>query len=340
MQNKTRKIVVLAAVMVVVTPAGSAVKKRHLMNRGEAEITNLSRPVLWRDPGDIRSRNLFYGSGGKAHEPRREAMAFVKEDLDGTNPKFVVRDSEGVKWKVKLGVEARPEVAASRLVWAAGYFTDDDYFLGELKVEGLPRLKRGWKLVGTGGMVRNVRVKRVPKDREKLGNWRWKDEAVAGTREWNGLRVLLALINDWDLKDENNAIYEEKGERMYAVSDLGASFGTTGLAMPASRGKGNLESYRHSKFMSKATPERVWLATPSAPGFPYMFKLHDYAMRLKLRWLGREIPRGDAKWVGELLGRLSDEQIRDAFRAAGYEPEQAVAFAQVVEKRIAELNDL
>ena len=27
-------------------------------------------PVLWRDPGDITSRNLFYGPGGKAHEPR------------------------------------------------------------------------------------------------------------------------------------------------------------------------------------------------------------------------------------------------------------------------------
>src|SRR5262245_24831720 len=27
-------------------------------------------PVLWCDPGDIATRNLFYGSGGKAHEPQ------------------------------------------------------------------------------------------------------------------------------------------------------------------------------------------------------------------------------------------------------------------------------
>ena len=51
-----------------------------------------------------------------------------------------------------------------------------------------------------------------------------------GTRELNGLRVMMALINNWDLKDENNAIYREKPVRdqIYEVSDLGASFGTTG----------------------------------------------------------------------------------------------------------------
>jgi len=26
--------------------------------------------ILWREPEDIASRNLFYGPGGKSHEPR------------------------------------------------------------------------------------------------------------------------------------------------------------------------------------------------------------------------------------------------------------------------------
>ena len=39
----------------------------------------------------------------------------------------------------------------------------------------------------------------------------------------------MALINNWDLKEVNNAIYEEKGEGpRYVVSDLGATFGETG----------------------------------------------------------------------------------------------------------------
>ena len=73
--------------------------------------------MLWRDPADIASRNLFYGPGGKAHEPRG-AFTFDKEDMSDTNhPKFDVVDEDGVKWRVKLGPEARPETVASRLVW-------------------------------------------------------------------------------------------------------------------------------------------------------------------------------------------------------------------------------
>jgi hypothetical protein len=69
-----------------------------------AEITTTGHAVLWKAPADITSRNLFYGPGGKDHEPHG-TFAFTKEDLDGTSPKFFVRDQDGVKWKVKLGSE-------------------------------------------------------------------------------------------------------------------------------------------------------------------------------------------------------------------------------------------
>ena len=68
----------------------------------------------------------------------------MSEDPDDTNPKYAVRDEDGVKWKIKLGAEARPETVASRLVWAVGYHADEDYFLPEDGVTGLPgRLHRG-----------------------------------------------------------------------------------------------------------------------------------------------------------------------------------------------------
>jgi hypothetical protein len=44
--------------------------------------------------------------------------------------------------------------------------------------------------------------------------------------------------------------------------------------------------------------------------------------------------------MGQLLARLSANQIRDAFRAAGYSPEEANAFAAVMERRIAALTNL
>ena len=58
--------------------------------------------LLWREPTDIQSRNLLLGSGGTEHQPEGP-FTFVKEDLGGTNPKFVVRDKNGAQWKVKLG---------------------------------------------------------------------------------------------------------------------------------------------------------------------------------------------------------------------------------------------
>ena len=61
---------------------------------------------------------------------------------------------------------------------------------------------------------------------------------------------------------------------------------------------------------------------------------------MNLRWIGKQIPRDDARWMGQLLARLSQEQIRDAFRAAGYTPEQTEGFRIVVQRRIAELAAL
>ena len=94
--------------------------------------------------------------------------SFIKEDLNGTNPKFDVRDEDGVKWRVKLDAEARPEVVATRLVWAVGYSANEDYFLPELRVQEMPsRLHRGQNLVAPDGSMRNVRLKRHVKDEKK-----------------------------------------------------------------------------------------------------------------------------------------------------------------------------
>jgi hypothetical protein len=326
-------------------PAGSAAKKTAPESPGRGEITAQGPAVLWRNPTDINSRDLFWGPGGEKHQPHGP-FTFIKEDLNGTNPKFDVRDGDGVKWRVKLGEEARPETVATRLVWAAGYFTDEDYFLPDIQVAEMPRrLHRGQKLVGPDGSMHNVRLKRHVKGEEKLGNWRWRMDPLTNTRELNGLRVAMALINNWDLKDENNKVleYEHKGdgpEQIYEVSDLGASFGTTGRQRSRAVSKGNLQSYSHSKFITRVTPEFVDFKTPSRPSFALIVNPREYISRVHLEWIGKNIPRGDARWLGGLLARLSPEQIRDAFRSAGYSPEEVEGFSKIVEGRITELNQL
>ena len=335
----------MAALVVLALPASDSTTQVRVA--GAAELGHGTRAVLWRDPSDIGSRNLLYGAGGQAHEPRG-TFTFLEEDLAGSNPKFDVRDQAGVKWKVKLGAEAPPEVAASRLVWAAGYFTNEEYFLETLRVEGLPaHLHRGQDLIAPDGVVHNVRLKRSAKGEEKLGAWKWSSNPFVGTREFNGLRVLMALINNWDLKDENNAIYQEKNSRgsadiqqIYLISDLGASFGSTGFKLSVEGSRGNLEAYSHSKFVNNLSPGDVNFSAPSRPTLFETINLPVFMHRLGLRWIGRQVPRADAKWMGQLLGRLSPDQIRDAFRAAGYSPQDANDFAVIVQGRVAELNAL
>jgi hypothetical protein len=295
--------------------------------------------VLWRDPGVIASRNLYYGPGGKDHEPHG-TFTFEKEDMAGSNPKFEVVDQDGVKWTVKMGDEARPETAASRLVWAVGFFANEDYFLPVLHVQNMPHLHRGANLVSHDGTVHNIRLKRRLKDQKKVGAWSWAKGPFTGTREWNGLRVLMAVINNWDLKDSNNSIYLVGGdapEQRYVVTDLGSSFGSPGLNW---RAKGNLTAYTRSKLIRKTSAEFVNFNVPAAPELNTFVDIPELQKRLGLCWLGRHIPLADAKWMGHLLGQLSPDQIRDAFRAAGYSPQETEAYSRVVEQRIAALENL
>src|SRR5439155_3498130 len=140
------------------------------------------------------------------------------------------------------------------------YFTDEDYYLPDLVVENMPaHLHRGSDWIEPDGLTHNARLKRYIKGEEKGGAWQWAENPFTGTLEFNGLRVMMAVINNWDLKDVNNEIYREKHEPelIYMVSDLGASFGATGHIWPHRLSKGNLDSYRRSKFITRVTPEYV-----------------------------------------------------------------------------------
>jgi hypothetical protein len=151
---------------------------------------------------------------------------------------------------------------------------------------------------------------------------------------------MMALVNNWDLKDNNNGVYQEHGEQVHMVSDLGASFGSPGYSWPKRKSRGDLDSYTRSKFIDRVTPEFVDFHTPTRPALLYAVALPEFISRLKLRSTCKEIPRTDARWMGNMLSRLSQRQIRDAFRAAGYSPVEVEGFSRVVESRIAELKSL
>jgi len=295
--------------------------------------------VVWRDPGPMASLNLLYGSGGRAHAPdARGRFTFVTEDKLATSPKFDIADQHGVEWKVKLGEEPQSETAASRLMWAAGYFVDEDYYLAEFTVTGLPELHRGGHFVTPGGRVHGGRLERKLKGVERLGTWDWFDNPLIGTRELNGLRIMMSLLNNWDLKEVNNTILQVGGERRYVVTDLGATFGNTGNSL--TRSKSAAGEYADSKFIDKVEIDSIDFVLHSRPFILSAINIPNYQTRTRMEDITRKIPRADARWLGRRLSRLSDRQIGDAFRAGGYPREEIAVYSRAIRKRITELAAL
>src|SRR5215475_11437780 len=177
--------------------------------------------VLWQPPEDIECRDLFYGPGGRENAPDPSMpFTYVRRSKTGTQKKIIVQDVNGDKWTVKFGIEAQPETAATRIVWAVGYHVDQDYFVPRAQIVGQKNID-----------ARDVRFERHEGKYKEVGNWSWEDNPFVGTRELEGLRVLMALLKNWDLKEANNDILTAKkspGPDIYYVADLGASLGRTG----------------------------------------------------------------------------------------------------------------
>lgn len=299
--------------------------------RKEKKVVPTGRPVLWKNPGNIRTRDLFLGPGGAEMRPDTANIRFIKEEKGGYSPKFRVRDGSGREWVAKLGKEAQSETAAVRLLWAIGYPTEINYLVPCAHINGAPRpRKKVERCEGQG--FRNVRFEARSDGVERVGQWKWKRNPFVGTRELQGLIVMMGLLNNWDIKDSNNVILYVPGgsgrvaESRYAISDLGATLGKTGN-MPffwrITRSRNKPADYAKASFIDKVKGNRV--------AFRYGGKN---------RGLFKNILVEDVKWLSSLLSRLSDQQIADAFRAANYSPAEVRMLADAVRRRINELVNL
>ena len=271
-------------------------------------------PVLWRDPGQIESRNLLLGAGGESMKPDLRKVTFVEEKTGGFSKKYRVKDAAGNDWVAKLGKEAQPDTAANRLLWAVGYETEIAYLVPRLTIEGK-------------GTFENVRLEARPKNIDRTTDWQWENNPFTGTPHLQGLKVMMVLINNWDIKDANNEILATRNaqtgqsELLYIISDLGGSFGKTGGFFARSRNKPS--DYVKADFIKAVKGDVI-----------------DFNYGGKSQKLFANITTSDAKWIGSLLARLSDEQIKDAFRSANYLPEEVEDLTQAVRHRIEALNNV
>jgi hypothetical protein len=298
--------------------------------------------VLWRHPGSIRTRDLYYGPGSKALAPV-PPFRFVKEVKEGGMPKFDVEDARGVKWRVKLGPEAQAETAASRLVWAVGYNAEESYYLERARIAGLRKLSRGQQYVD-GDSVRGARFE-PRRDSVKRGKeWGWSKNPFKNTRELNGLKTMMVLLNNWDTFKKNNRILHDKnsGDAQYTVTDLGASLGAVG-GLGSRRSKSNVQDFERRRLVGKVDGDKVkfnYDVRPKKLGLLSIVYPPYFLRQRKATNAMKKVPVGDAAWIGSQLAQLSDAQLRDSFRAAGYDRATTEQYVRALRSRINELNRL
>src|ERR1043165_4820467 len=179
-------ILILIALLIPSIETGFAKSKKK-------KETPTGTPIMWRRPADIASRDLFLGPGGAAMRPDLRRITFLKEEKGGYSKKYRVRDGAGREWVAKIGKEAQSETSAVRLLYGLGYLTEINYLVPRVTIPGK-------------GTFYNVRFEARPESWKRAGEWQWKKNPFVGTPQLQGLKILMALINNWDLKDSNNVI--------------------------------------------------------------------------------------------------------------------------------------
>jgi len=276
---------------------------------------------FWIEPENLEQRDLLHGPGGVQKRPNpAEAFEFLAVDASGASPGFDVRDDSGREWSVKLGIEAQPEVAVSRLVWAAGFHQPATYYLPT------------WRLRRNGVTTDQPagRFRLEPDGLTSASAWPWHRNPFVGTEPFGGLVVLMAMVNNWDVKTSNNALFEFAAPvggaaRWFVVKDLGASLGRTGLtgklAGPFHGTKNRLEDFEKEPFITGVSGDRVML---HYEGAAYVPALPDVVRAAHVRW------------ITSRLARLSDRQWHHTFEAAGYSAAHAARYVRRLKAKVAE----
>ena len=272
--------------------------------------------VMWVEPTDLATRDLFYGPWGKANAPDpADTFTLVESKHSGVNMGMTVKDSRDRVWSVKtpypggLDSEAPVEVTLSRLLSAVGYPQPPVYHLPAF------RLKDDF---GTRAM-QGGRFRLKEQSLKDEGEWRWEENPFIGSKPYQGLLVMLMMFNSTDMKNSNNTLYQHHNgdlvEQWYTVRDIGAALGDTVFLAPR---KNNVEAFENSPFINGVINGKV-----------------DFAYKgVYRKYVDDRIAVADVEWASQQLAKLSDSQWTDAFRAGGYQPEEAGRFIAKIKEKI------
>jgi hypothetical protein len=304
------------SVLVVVFTVGA-----HEHDDRKKEAARPGEKVIWLDPGDPSQFDFQYGAAGSERQPQAP-FSFVNEDLSRTTPKINVVDSRGVAWNVKWGEEASPSVFCTRLTSACGYLAEPEYFVAKGRIDKVRNLSRARRYVAKDGSFVNARFQlRTDSPKYLQGEyWPLDKNHFLGSPEFQGMRILMLLVSNWDKRDSNFGIFEDVSagtpRYLYVQTDWGASLGSYGNAFTRSK----------------------WHCRDFADQTEGFVKGVD---RDRMKWgFGdwNDIRVSDVRWLLQYLGKITDTQIRLGLSTSGATPDEVDCFTEALRDRIEQLQ--
>jgi hypothetical protein len=295
-----------------------------------------TRHRIWHHVHTDEANDLRYGPGGEKYVPR-PPFAFVEELLTGSHPSVSVRDHRMRLWRVKWGAEAKPEAFCVRFAAACGYFAEVTHYVPSGRIEGVTTLARARAIVGEDGSFTDARFELEDRSVRMLfdeHSWAWNDNPFVGTRQLDGLKIVVMLLSNWDSKDRrdvsrgsNTAIFEQPVSRFatearYLISDWGGAMGKWGTTV-VSRGRWDPDGFE-----------------AQTPGFVARIRdgVVDFGYQGQRSEIGRGIPVDHVRWFHRTARRITEPALRKGLLASGATDEEAARFARALMTRIEALG--
>lgn len=317
----------LAIWIPAITPQTSPQEKRTAVKEEREEAvrdTALRRALVWLEPSVPIEQAVLDANppGGPALSASDTVSCrFIPEPVGGTTPKFDCELETGEEVRIKYGrdnPEVYAEVAASRLLSALGFPTDDVYVVARVHCIGCPPDPfAAFECLGKGGTrraclsrhkdaVQEFEEAIIERRREgrrietrKIKGWKWHelakiDPAAGGaTRaEVDALRLMAVFLSHWDNKPDNQRLMclDDGCTRVVAmVHDLGGTFGPF---------KVELKGWAATPVWTEAASCLVSMRELPYGGSSF----HDV-----------HISEEGRAFLAARLGRLSEDQIRRLF---------------------------
>ena len=316
MMRRLVPTVILSALTAAALTIGSAhvgaAPKKDKAYTDKDRLEAIHRAQVWQAT-DVASMDLVAGPQGKGSFTANELITcnFFNKKMSGNTPKFACVVPPDDELKVKYGRsngEVFAEVAAARLFWALGFYSERMYPVRVVCTGCPPKI--------TGTEMASVERKMSGKDIEnkKHVGWAWPeldlvDPAAGGAPlgQRDALKLLAVFIQHTDSKaEQQRLICVGKGkkdeadapceETVMMVHDLGQTFGHATVRNGDSASSVNLENWSHT---------HVWKDAKRCVG-----NLPESATGTLDNPLITEEGR---KFLADLLTQLTDTQLHDLF---------------------------